>query len=726
MSTIWQDGFSHYGTGAASAAAMQDGAWAVAVGTCGTPAWGARTGSIAYKTGTQDDSSGGASRRVLNGSFGSVIVSMGFSVSNLPSNDNFVICKGRTGSNLAVAGLRLRTDGVLIFETPVGVPQGVTQAPVIRPRTWHALEMEFDLVGGTFRLDVDGVTVMAITGLTYKDTNGTTVTTMQQLAIGAGTPVGPIMEPWFSDLIVRSTAGSLNNGFEGDVRVVTLFPDADAPAQGWTRRALRNVGAGVAANLTSQAGACVPTATAVTDLGAGDYTIEGFYRFLALPTASHIAALLGKWDEANNKRSWQLYLQGPGLGGELSLRTSTNGLAGTVADLISWPFVPDTNRWYHLAVVRASGELLLFIDGIQQGLPVPDATVPFAGSEVTAFGGQLEGNGSSFAVANTSLNGWMDELRLTVGYARYTANFTPTTVPFGRNVTDDPQFADVALLLGFDNNSLADESSHGWTTRTNTQFPTVPLLPQDGFFNFQDIDSATPVDYTFIEAALTPAFSIYTQTMQPSNHETVTVGTKGSGTPTAAVYRFVTTIAGAVAYDVLIGASIQDTLSNLRAAINLGPGIGVVYGTGTLINNDVVANGLPSDQFEVVANVPGVAGDAIATSTTAADGSWTSTTLAGGADIPGPSEFYFNRPPPDTTVVKAVTIITRSFKDDTGTCSLQASFVGPLDGALDGADNALTIAPSYREDIFETDPDTNDPLTPTSITSGRVRLNRTS
>lgn len=721
MTTIWQDGFSHYGDDAASPAVaakvrMGEGPWAIAQGQCRAPSWGARTGSLAYSVGSQDDNGGIATRRVLGGSVETLIVSMGFSVSNLPDNNNFVILKPRDGSNASICGLRLRTDGVLILEAPLGVPVAVTQAPVIRGQTWHALEMSFGFTDQTFRLDVDGTTVMDISGVAYPEA------TAEQLAIGAGTAPGPAMGAWFSDLITRDALGTVNNGFEGDVRVVTLFPDADAPVQGWAKRPLKNVGQGVAANLFNQAAAAA-NSTTVTDLGAGDFTIEQFVRFSVLPTASNISAIFGKWDEAFNRRSYQLFLSGPGLGSELTLRMSTNGLAGTVANLISWPWAPELNRWYHVAAVRASGELLLFIEGIQQGLPVADTTTPFVGVAPTAMGGQVEDVPTTFAILNKGFIGWLDEVRLTVGYARYTTDFTPPSTPFPRTVGGDPQFAMVALLCGFDNNSLADESSHGFTIRGNAFEPTVPVTPDDGVFNFQDINSPTPRDYTFIEAALTPASSIFTQTALPSNNETVTVGTKSTGPATPAVYRFRTALS--VAYDVLIGATISDTLQNLLNAINLGPGIGATYGAGTLVNNDVVASGLPSGQMTVTANIPGTAGNALTTTTTAADGSWTGATLSGGADIPGPSEFYFQRPPPDTTVVKAVTIINRSFKNDTGTCSLQVSFVGPDDGALDGADNALTIAPSYREDIFEEDPDTGDPLSVTSVTSGRVRLNRT-
>jgi hypothetical protein len=64
-----------------------------------------------------------------------------------------------------------------------------------------------------------------------------------------------------------------------------------------------------------------------------------------------------------------------------------------------------------------------------------------------------------------------------------------------------------------------------------------------------------------------------------SNGDTVTVGT--------IVYKFVNTLAAA--YDVLIGATADDTADNLAAAINDTSGEGVQYGTGTAANPDVTA-----------------------------------------------------------------------------------------------------------------------------------------
>lgn len=79
------------------------------------------------------------------------------------------------------------------------------------------------------------------------------------------------------------------------------------------------------------------------------------------------------------------------------------------------------NQWHHIAFVRSSATTVTaFLDGIQ----VAQAT-NFAGptSTTTMIGG-------FFGYPDDQWNGWMDEIRVTSGVARYTASFTPPTAPF--------------------------------------------------------------------------------------------------------------------------------------------------------------------------------------------------------------------------------------------------------------------------------------------------------
>jgi hypothetical protein len=78
--------------------------------------------------------------------------------------------------------------------------------------------------------------------------------------------------------------------------------------------------------------------------------------------------------------------------------------------------------WHHLAAVRIGNVLLLFIDGVQEG------TAAFTGAVNDSTGSFAIGAGGLFPT--TRWNGFIDEFRLSVGVARWTANFSPPTGPY--------------------------------------------------------------------------------------------------------------------------------------------------------------------------------------------------------------------------------------------------------------------------------------------------------
>ena len=591
----------------------------------------------------------------------------------------------------------------------------MTSGPAIVAQNWHFLEMEIDTSAHTFVLRVDdaaasnspilSVSNAAITGtiglFCYLTSNRTNMP-----------PHG------ISDLFIRNSAGSVNNGWLGDRRVATLFANADTTTHGWTPNYYQKLGAGIlTVPTTANSGAwAVPDAT--QSVGSGDFTLETFVRFQSLPTGSNKAVILGKYDETHNQRSYQLFLGSQSLNnGSLCFQTSTDGTVSTVAQPIVYPFTPNLDQWYHMAIVRASGFLRLYVDGQQLGLPIADGTTYFAGTARFGLGCQPD-NGSNPVLTGTSLAGWLDEFRLTVGNARYTTNFTPTTVEFPRGVSD-PQWANVALLLGFDS-LIQDESAHNITmgAQNAAQF-TVNDGPLVGAFS--TIGKLVPDDNTFIAAPFLPATQTLTLTANAANNETVTVGTKAASTP--AVYTFKTTLTGA-AFEVLIDTNVQNSLQNLFNAINAGPGAGTKYGTGTTTNLDVIASQLPAGQMLVTALTAGTAGNSIPSTETLANGSWGASTLTGGTSIPGPSNFKVQRPPPRTTLISAVQVTTRAQKSDSGLGTFNTAVVGALGGVGTGATHALTVNPSYYRDIFEVDPDTSGPIRPATLINGAVQVNR--
>jgi hypothetical protein len=100
-----------------------------------------------------------------------------------------------------------------------------------------------------------------------------------------------------------------------------------------------------------------------------------------------------------------------------------------------------TNAWHHIAVTRSSGTVRLFFNGTE-GVSATN-TSNLTGSNL-AVGGYY---------STTYLyDGYIDDLRITKGVARYTSNFTPPTAP----LTAD---ANTSLLLHFDNVDIIDSSS---------------------------------------------------------------------------------------------------------------------------------------------------------------------------------------------------------------------------------------------------------------------------
>ena len=89
------------------------------------------------------------------------------------------------------------------------------------------------------------------------------------------------------------------------------------------------------------------------------------------------------------------------------------------------------SAWYHVALCRVSGVVTLYLDGVSQGAVSLSSTVNTTYFLIGAY------NESG----TEQHKGYIDELRITKGVARYTANFTPPTEAF-------PDFAGLIPVAG--------------------------------------------------------------------------------------------------------------------------------------------------------------------------------------------------------------------------------------------------------------------------------------
>jgi hypothetical protein len=83
-----------------------------------------------------------------------------------------------------------------------------------------------------------------------------------------------------------------------------------------------------------------------------------------------------------------------------------------------------TNVWYHVALCRSGSSTRLFINGVQSGSTFTNSDSCSVGANRPVIGVN-SGLGANF-------NGYLDDIRITKGLARYIANFTPPLVALPR------------------------------------------------------------------------------------------------------------------------------------------------------------------------------------------------------------------------------------------------------------------------------------------------------
>ena len=139
---------------------------------------------------------------------------------------------------------------------------------------------------------------------------------------------------------------------------------------------------------------------------AGDFTLEAWI----YDTSTSLYPMFC-WNNSSN--GFFLYLGYGATSGSNKVARMWNG--GSVTNFSTE--LPQS-QWYHLALVRSGTSVKLYVNG------TADATVR------TDSGTFLFGQTSTLGIGSDgtySFNGYMDDIRMTKGVARYTSNFTPPT-----------------------------------------------------------------------------------------------------------------------------------------------------------------------------------------------------------------------------------------------------------------------------------------------------------
>lgn len=190
--------------------------------------------------------------------------------------------------------------------------------------------------------------------------------------------------------------------------------------------------------------------------GTGDFTIEFWAYFTSISGST--PNLIDQRSATSTQVVPTIYLNA----GTLTLYINGgNRLAGTAVV---------ANRWYHIALCRASGQTRFFIDGTQSGSTYADSN-NYINSPVRVFG-------SNDGSAVQAQAGYCSNLRIVKGTALYTTAFTPPTSPL-------TAISGTSLLIcqtnqPANNNTFLDSSTNNFLVTRNGNATQGTLSPYGG------------------------------------------------------------------------------------------------------------------------------------------------------------------------------------------------------------------------------------------------------
>lgn len=147
--------------------------------------------------------------------------------------------------------------------------------------------------------------------------------------------------------------------------------------------------------------------------GAGDFTIEMWFyvnAFTNIYTALYDArptSTQGFYPNLSIENNGMIYFY---VNSSLVISSSTSEIS--------------TGTWYHVAVAKSGSSTKMFLNGSQVGSTYTDTNTYLNVANRPIIGG------AGSTLGNDSLNGYINDLRITKGIARYTSAFTPPTTAF--------------------------------------------------------------------------------------------------------------------------------------------------------------------------------------------------------------------------------------------------------------------------------------------------------
>ena len=156
----------------------------------------------------------------------------------------------------------------------------------------------------------------------------------------------------------------------------------------------------------------------LTNFSTGNFTIECWIYYVSSSQPTFPTLFNTGSNDGGTSGTMSFYINHPNAGGGGTLYY----WAGSGGTYVNYGSLPDNNAWNHLAIVRYNGTVSYYLNGVSRGTP-RSITNSLTSSTNTMMIGATPDGGNNFV-------GYVDDFRVTNGYARYTSNFTPPTSAF--------------------------------------------------------------------------------------------------------------------------------------------------------------------------------------------------------------------------------------------------------------------------------------------------------
>lgn len=302
-------------------------------------------------------------------------------------------------------------------------PEDTVVGNVINTTAGSALSLQND-AGGRFKL-VSDVVKAGATPTDYDTAQSHDITIRETLAGAANSPRDSVIgiavnnpgDPNFANTVLLLSGDGANGS--------TTFTDESAAARGnatvvgnaQVSTAVKKFGTG-SIRLDGTGDSLTFPSHSDFNLG-GDFTIDVWARY----DAGHLASgncLVSRYNATTGQRCWLFDYNGG-----LRFYVSPDGGAGAAQTVLSYSWTPTADTFYLQSVDRSGNVWRMYLDGVMVA-KTTSTIIPATFAQALRIG-DLNSGGDD-------LGGYIDEVRITNGVARYASDsgFTPPTGPFPR------------------------------------------------------------------------------------------------------------------------------------------------------------------------------------------------------------------------------------------------------------------------------------------------------